>query len=317
MSSRIPHVTEPAANPTDAWPPLPLEPWKQTRDTLHMYTQVVGKVRLALAPMEPQWAQVPLYVSSRGLTTSPIPYEHRIFSIGFDLVAHELTIEVSDGERRSLALVPRSVADFYEEVMSALRSLEIDVTYRPRPTEVPNPIPFAEDRAHAGYDPESVNRFFRVLARVDTVLKRHRAKFWGRASPVAFFWGSFDLAYSRYSGRPAEPPPGSDIIYRLGANVETMEVGFWPGDDRIPEPAFYGFTYPKPQGIEAATIRPAEAFWSSALGEHLLRYEDVRRADSPEDALLEFFETTYRAGASLSGWNVEALEEPRSGPPSR
>jgi hypothetical protein len=294
----------------EAWPPLPLDGWKQTRDTVHMYAQIVGKVRLALAPMEPQWAQVPLYVTARGLTTSPIPYQGRAFAIAFDLVAHELDIEVSDGERRTFALGPRAVAAFYEEVMSALRSLGIEVAYRARPVEIPHPISFLEDSVHASYDPVSVNRFFRVLARVDAVLKRHRARFWGRTSPVAFFWGTFDLAYSRYSGRTAEPPPGSDVIYRLGMNVETIEVGFWPGDERFPEPAFYGFTYPMPQGIERASIGPREAFWSAELGEFLLRYEDVRRAEDPESAALEFFETTYRAGATLAGWDVAAFDGP-------
>lgn len=294
----------------DAWPPLPLDAWKETRDTLHMYTQVVGKVRLALAPMEPQWAQVPLYVTARGLSTSPIAHGDRTFSIDFDLVAHELDVSVSDGERRAFALGPRPVAAFYEEVMSALRSLGIEVSYRPIPTEVPNPIPFPEDSIHASYDPVSVNRLFRVLARVDATLKRHRARFRGRASPVAFYWGTFDLSYSRYSGRPAEPPPGSDIIYRLGMDAETFEVGFWPGDDRLPEPAFFAFLYPQPEGFDRAAVGPRGASWSAKLGEFVLRYEDVRRAESPEDAILEFCESTYRAAATLAGWNVAALDGP-------
>jgi hypothetical protein len=292
----------------EPWPPLPLEAWKDTRDTLHMYTQIIGKVRLALAPMEPQWAQVPLHVTSRGLTTGPIPYRDRTFTVDFDLIAHDLVIDTSDGAIRRLALVPRTVARFYDEFMEALGSLGIEVALRTRPCEVPDPIPFTDDLVHRAYDPEQVTRFFHVLARIDVVLKEHRARFWGRASPVAFFWGTFDLSYTRFSGRPAEPPPGSDTIYRLAMNAEQFETGFWPGDDRFPEPAFYAFTYPKPAGIEQAPIEPRAAFWSDKLGEHLLRYDDVRRAQEPADAILAFAESTYRAGAQLAGWDTALLE---------
>jgi hypothetical protein len=275
-----------------------------------MYTQIAGKVRLALSPMEPQWGQVPFYVTSRGLTTSPIAIGERTFSISFDFVAHEVDVETSDGERRTFALGPRSVAAFYAELMGALRSLDIDVHVWPRPTEVPSPIRFPEDTVHASYDAAAVARFFGLLARVDTVLKRHRALFWGRTSPVQLYWGTFDLAYSRYSGRPATPPSGSDYIARLSMNVETFEAGFWPGDDRFPEPAFYSFLYPKPDAVESARVGPAEAFWSPELGEFLLRYEDVRQTASPERVILEFLETTYRASATLAGWDVDAFDGP-------
>jgi Family of unknown function (DUF5996) len=296
-----------------AFPPLPLADWKATRDTVHMYTQVVGKVKLALLPMEPQWGQVPLYLSARGLTTSPIAYRGRSFSIGFDFVAHELAIQVSDGDTRSFSL-GRSVAAFYDETMGALRSLGIEVAYRPWPSEVSDPIPFPEDTVHATYDRVSVNRFFRVLARVDAVLKRDRAEFRGRVSPVAFYWGTFDLAYSRYSGRPADPPAGCDVIYRFAMDAETIELGFWPGDERFPEPAFYSFTYPRPAGFERASVEPRRAIWSDDLGEFLLRYDDVRRAAVPENAILDFLRSTYRAGATLAGWDVGALEGlPRAG----
>jgi hypothetical protein len=308
MSDPLPIVSSSSA--ADAWPSLPLDAWKPTRETLHMYAQIAGKVRLALAPMEPQWGQAPLYVTSRGLTTSPISYGDRTFSIAFDWVAHELAIETNDGEKRAFALAPRSVAAFYAELMGALRSLGIDVRVRPRPAEVPRAIPFPEDEVHASYDAEAVGRFFGVLSRVDAVLKRHRALFWGRTSPVSLYWGTFDLAYSRYSGRPATPPPGSDLIMRLAMNVETFEAGFWPGDERFPEPAFYAFLYPKPDGLEGDRVGPPGAFWSPELGEFLLRYEDVRRTSSPEVAIFEFLETTYRASAARAGWDLDAFDGP-------
>jgi hypothetical protein len=273
-----------------------------------MFTQVVGKVRLALAPMEPQWAQVPLYVTSRGLTTSPMAYGGRTVSISLDLVAHELDIETGEGERRAFPLGHRTVAAFYDELMRALRTLGFEVAIRTRPAEVPHPIAFPEDTIHASYDVESVTRFFAVLLRVDALLKRHRARFWGRTSPVAFYWGTFDLTYSRYSGRPAEPPPGADSITRLAMNAETFEAGFWPGDDRFPDPAFFSFFYPKPEGFERAFLGPKGAFWSPELGEFLLRYEDVRRVSSPDEAILDFFETTYRAGARIANWDLDGLE---------
>lgn len=309
MSTDVP-AAPPGTRSVEPWPPLPLEAWKPTRETLHMYAQIPGKVRLALSPMEPQWGQVPLYVTSRGLTTSPIEYGYRTFSIVFDFIVHELVIETSDGARRTLALGPRSVADFYADVMSALRSLGIDVRVRTRPAEVPHPIAFDQDTVHRSYDAESVGRFFGVLTHVDAVLKRHRALFWGRTSPVSLFWGTFDLAYSRYSGRAATPPPGSDLIARLAMNVETFEAGFWPGDDRFPEPAFYAFLYPKPDGVEFARIEPPAAFWSPDLGEFLLRYEDVRKEPAPDLAILDFFETTYRASATAAGWDVNAFDGP-------
>jgi hypothetical protein len=275
-----------------------------------MYLQIAGKVRLALSPMEPQWGQVPFYVTSRGLTTSPISYGDRTFSISFDFVAHEVDVETSDGERRTFALGPRSVAAFYAELMGALGSLGIDVHVHTRPAEVPSPIRFPEDTVHASYDAAAVGRFFGVLARVDAVLKRHRALFWGRTSSVQLYWGTFDLAYSRYSGRSATPPPDCDYIMRQSMNVETFEAGFWSGDDRFPEPAFYSFLYPKPDGVEKELVGPAGAFWSPEMGEFLLRYDEVRRAASPEVAILEFLETTYRATATLAGWDVDAFDGP-------
>jgi hypothetical protein len=292
----------------DAWPELPLAEWKPTRDTLHMYTQIVGKVRLVLSPTEPQWAHVALYVTARGLTTSPIAYDGRVFEIDFDLVDHALEIDVSDGSRRRIPLVPRTVAAFYAEVMEALRSLGIDVEITTKPQEVPDPIPFPEDEVHHDYDPQWANRFWRALVQVDAVLREYRARFRGRTTPTQFFWGSFDLACSRFSGRPADPPPGSNILYRLGMNAEDVCAGWWPGDDRFPEPAFYSYTYPKPDGLERAELRPPQAFWSDELGEFVLRYEDARAAESPRQAVLDFLQSAYEAGATLSNFDRAALE---------
>jgi len=288
----------------DVWPALPLAEWKESRDTLHMYTQVVGKVRLALAPMEPQWAQVPLYLTSRGLTTSPIPLREDTFQIDFDFIDHELHIEVSDGGRFAMPLDGRPVADFYRDVIEALHSLDIEVDIWPTPTEIPTPIPFPEDTVHAAYDPTAVHRFWRLLVQIDTVFKAWHAQFRGRSSPVQFFWGTFDLAVARYSGRPAAPPPDSDPIRRRAMDSEEIASGFWTGDDNFPEPAFYSYTYPKPTGLESAPVRPAAAFWSDSMGEFLLRYEDVRNASSPREAILDFLDSTYEAGASLGNWDA-------------
>jgi hypothetical protein len=294
----------------DGWPALPLAAWKETRDTLHMYTQVVGKVRLALAPMEPEWGQVPLYLTTRGLTTSPIPWGNGTFAIDFDFIDHHLRIDTSDGRRRALPLAPRPVAAFYQEVLQALGALGIDVSIWPVPTEIPDPIPFPEDTRHAAYDAAAAHRFWRVLSQVDSVFKAWRAPFRGRSSPVQFFWGTFDLAVARYSGRPAPPPPGSDPIRRRAMDAEEVAAGFWPGDDNFPEPAFYSYTYPKPPGIEAAALQPPAASWSAPLGEFLLRYEDVRHSPSPREAILAFLDSTYAAGADALRWDRAALEAP-------
>src|SRR5712691_2364246 len=293
-----------------AWPEIPYETWKDTKDTLHMYTQVIGKLRLALSPPEPQWAHTALYVTARGLTTGPVPFEDRVFQVDFDLIDHALSIAASDGGSHRIALVPRTVADFYAMVMGALRSLGIDVDVSIVPSEVPDPIPFPDDTVHASYDPGSVGRFWRALVQVDKVLRVHRGSFLGRSSPVNFFWGTFDLAYVRYSGRPAEPPPGSGIIYRRSADAEQICAGFWAGDERFARPAFFSYSYPKPEGLEGAEILPPAASWSDGIGEFLLPYDDVRTAASPAQDLLAFFMSTYQAGATLAGWNREALEAP-------
>jgi hypothetical protein len=292
------------------WPALPYAAWKDTKDTLHMCLQVVGKVRLALTPVEPQWGNVPLYLTARGLTTSPLPSRPGTFDIEVDLVDHQVAVRGSDGAVRVVPLAARPVAAFYRDLVTALDEVGAKVEISTVPSEVADPVPFPDDTVHAAYDPERANRFWRVLAQVDLVFKEHRARFLGRASPVHFFWGSFDLAITRYSGRPAEPPPGADRIMRLSANAEQVCAGFWPGNEQVPEPAFFAYAYPKPDGIERAPVGPAAAFWSDALGEFLLRYEDVRSAASPQATILEFLETTYEAAARLAGWDPGLVATP-------
>ena len=286
----------------DAWPELPYEAWLPTRETLHMYLQVIGKVRLALAPMEPQWGQVPLYLTARGLNTSPIPHPAGSFDIDVDLIDHVVAVRTARGSVERVRLEPRTVADFYAELMGALAAAGVPVTITERPSEVPNPIPFPDDVEHASYDPEFANRFWRVLVSVDAVMKEHRAQFRGKTSPVQFYWGAFDLSYARFSGRPVEPPADADVITRFGGDAEQSCGGFWPGDARLTEPAFFAYTYPRPEGYEQAQLKPEAAYWSAELGEFFLPYEAVRKAPDPRQALLDFLETTYRAGAAAAGW---------------
>lgn len=291
-------------NSQDAWPDLPYGAWKDTLDSLHMKLQIVGKVRLSLTPFEPQWANVPLYLTARGLTTTPMESgAGLIFQVDVDLIDHHVAIQTVRGETRRVALNARPVADFYADFMSNLAALGIEARFQPIPSEVSDPIPFAEDTVHAGYEPEWANRFWRVLSQVDLVLKEHRSRYRGRHSPVHFFWGSFDLAYSRFNGRPATPPPGSGVIERLGGDAEQVCCGFWPGHSRFPQAAFFSYTYPKPAGIEQQAIEPAKAAWSPELGEFALLYDDVRISASPRDAMLRFFESTYAAGARQAGWD--------------
>ncbi len=292
----------------ELWPSLPYEGWKETLDTLHMWTQVVGKVRMELSPFVNHWWHVTFYVTARGLTTSPIPYKGSTFEVDFDFIGHNLFIQTSEGTSKAMPLIPRSVADFYREFMEALRSLKINVTINTLPSEVTNPIRCDEDYAHASYDPEYANRFWRILVQTDRVLKAFRSQFLGKSSPVHFFWGSFDLALTVFSGRSAPERPGADRMTREAASHEEISCGFWPGNERFPAPAFYAYTYPEPPGLKTAAIRPAAAFYSQELGECLLRYDDVRSADSPEQALLEFYQSTYEAGATLAQWDREALE---------
>src|SRR2546426_7842740 len=292
----------------ELWPSLPYEAWKDTRDTLHLWTQCVGKVRMELSPFLNHWWHVTLYVTPRGLTPSSIPYQGGTFEVTFDFIDHNLSIRTSEGTTKALPLIPRSVAAFYREFMACLQALGIEVTINPLPSEVSNPIRCDVDEIHASYDLVYAQRFWRILAQTDTILQRYRSAFLGKSSPVHFFWGSFDLALTLFSGRRAPERPGADRITREGGSHEQISSGFWPGDDRFPAPAFYAYTSPEPPGLKSASIRPAEAFYGQELGLFLLRYDDVRNASLPELALLEFFQSTYEAGARLSQWDREALE---------
>src|SRR6059058_4881778 len=278
------------ANP-EFWPVLlALEAWQDTRDTVHMWTQIVGKVRLALNPLINHWWEVPLYVSPRGLATSSIPYARGIFEVEFDFLADRVLIQTSEGAGKSLSLRPRSVADFYKEFMAALASLGITVKIWTLPAEVPNPIAFDRDLQHASYDRDAVIRFWRVLVTVDTVFQEFRSRFIGKNSPVHFFWGSFDLAVTRFSGRRAPERVGADPITREAYSHEVISHGFWPGGGGVNGAAFYSYTAPAPEGLDKARIRPAKAFYSQEMSEFLLMYDDVRKADAPDESLMDFLQ---------------------------
>ena len=292
-----------------SWPELPYGAWKDTLETLHMCVQIVGKVRLALTPFEPEWANVPLYLTARGLTTTPMAAGEVIFQVDVDLIDHHVAIQTVRGEVRRVPLTARPVAAFYADFMSNLGALGIQPVFRPVPDEVDDPIPFAEDTIHSAYEPEWANRFWRVMSQVDLVLKAHRSGFRGRTTPVQFFWGSFDLANTRYSGRPAEPPPGAGLIARLSEDAEQICAGFWPGHRRFPHAAFFSYTYPKPDGIEQEVISPPKAGWSTDLGEFALAYDDVRKSPSPEAEIVQFFESAYAAGSRLREWDPGLVAE--------
>jgi hypothetical protein len=296
---------------SERWPALPLAEWKDTYATLHMWTQIVGKVRLALCPNINHWWGTAFYVTARALTTSAMPYEKGIFEVHFDFINHALEIQTSLGETRTFRLVPRTVAAFYEEFMGALHSLGINVKVWDMPVEVPRPVRFTLDKSHATYDPEYAHRFWQVLATVTPVLQSFRAGFIGKSSPVHFFWGSFDLAVSRFSGRRAPVRPDADIIMKEGYSHEVISVGFWPGDgDVTKDAAFYAYAAPEPPGFKDSAIQPAKAFYSAKKNEFFLMYDDVRLSSSPEQALLDFCQSTYEAGANLAHWNRAELERP-------
>ena len=297
----------------EAWPDLPLEAWRETYATLHLWTQIVGKIRLAQSPMVNHWWQTPLYLTARGLTTSPIPHGSAAFQLDFDFLDHRLLIATSRGIGRALPLAPRPVADFYRELMGALRDLGLAVRIWPTPVEIPDPIPFAEDRVHAAYDPVYAQRWWRALLQADRVLQAFRGRFLGKASPVHFFWGSFDLAASRFSGRPAPPYAGAapnvaPRVMQEAYSHELISAGFWPGGGPVPYPAFYAYAVPEPPGFRDAPVLPAAAGYHRELREFILPYAAVRSAERPEEELLAFLQSTYEAGADLGGWDRDALE---------
>jgi hypothetical protein len=291
---------------SELWPPLPLDEWRETYSTLHMWTQIAGKIRMTLSPPLNHWWHVSLYVNPRGLTTGPIPYAAGVFEIRFDFQKHELTVVTSEGTGFSRPLRAESVAEFYRAITEGLESLGIAVEIQRMPQEVADAVPFDEDVSHCSYDPEAAQRFWRILVSSSKVFERFRSKFLGKCSPVHFFWGSFDLACTRFSGRTA--PARKGVISGPAYSHEVSSAGFWPGGGTVDGPAYYAYTVPKPEGLEDAPVRPAAAKWNPELSEFILMYDDVRAADSPEDALYDFLASTYEAGAALGKWDRAALE---------
>lgn len=296
----------------EQWPDLPYTAWRETCQTLHLYTQIVGKVRMTFTPPINHWWHVPLYLTARGFTTSPIPYNTASFSVDFDFLDHQVNILTSTGARKSLPLIPRSVAAFYAEFMLSLHALGIHCELVTIPSEIPNGIPFEKDEEHHAYEPASVERFLQILLQTEQVLREFRSPFIGKSSPIHFFWGSFDLALTFFSGRRAPERPGADSITREAYSDEVISSGFWPGSDQFPEPAFYAYAAPKPTGFAQAKIRPPAAFWHEDMGEFILRYADIRQDAAPAQRLLEFFTSVYDAGATLGHWDRATLERPPS-----
>jgi len=303
----------------DIWPALPLAEWSDTYATLHMWTQIVGKTRLALAPMENHWWQVALYVTPRGLTTSAMPFGTRTLAVDFDFLDHQLYLRTSEGATRSIPLVAQSVADFYAAYRAALRALDVDAHIMPHPVEVVTAIPFTKDREHAAYDADAAQRCWRVLVQADRVLKRFRGRFQGKASPVHFFWGGFDLAATRFSGRRAPPHPGGvpncpGYVMVEAYSHECASCGFWPGSllglGTLREPAFYAYAYPQPEGFADRPARPDGAYYHREMGEFILPYDVVRRARAADEAVLAFVQSAYEAAADLAHWDRAALERP-------
>jgi hypothetical protein len=314
ISLRGPTMTSDKAQSTPAdWPDLPLLDWADTCTTLHLWTQVVGKIRLAHAPMVNHWWQVPLYVTCRGLTTSPMPYGGRSFQIDFDFIDHILRIQTSTGAVETVGLGPLTVRDFHDEVMGRLRGLGLETRIWTMPVEIPDAVPFEEDNAHASYDAEYVTRFWQILVQVDRILTRFRGQFLGKVSPVHFFWGSFDMAVTRFSGRTAPRLSGNSP--NLGAWVmqeayshEVSSAGFWPGNGGFGKAAFYSYAYPEPQGFAAASMRPDTTYYDQSLGQHILLYDAVRQAKSPDEDLMRYLVSTYEAAADLGQWDRTVLE---------
>ena len=308
-------LVNPTVEGRAAWPSLPLAQWNDTRDTLQRWLQVIGKTRLALSPPVNHWWHVALYPTARGLTTSPMPYDSRFLEVEFDFIAHDLLVSTSDGATRAMPLVPRSVADFYREYTSLLESLGMRVRIRPVPSEMEDELPFTEDGQHRSYDPDAVNRCWVLLSRAAQVIQQFRGRFIGKCSPVHIFWGGFDLACTRFSGRRAPVHPGGiphlpDRVVREAYSHECISAGWWPGAPGGPvaDSVFYAYSYPEPPGFAEARVRPDAAYYSTDLREFILPYEAVRTSARPEEMVLDFLQTTYEAGADLAGWDRQALE---------
>jgi hypothetical protein len=308
------------ADSASTWPALPYEEWRETCATLHLWLQIVGKIRLSTCPWLNHSWHVALKVTARGLTTGPMPHGANSFQMDFDFVEHHLVLGVSNGRVRSIPLVPQSTAAFYHQVMDALNSAGVPVAIHTLPNELPDPIRFEQDETHCAYDPAYVNRYWRVLVQADRVFEDFRTRFIGKCSPVHFFWGSADLAVTRFSGRPAPPHPGGipnlpDWVAREAYSHEVSSAGFWAGGEQYPQPTFYSYAYPEPPGFAAAKVAPAAARFSETLKEFVLPYEEMRKMPSPDAALLDFLQSTYEAAASLGQWDRAALErtnDPRS-----
>lgn len=294
------------------WPALPLAEWKDTYDTVHMWTQIIGKIRLALTPLVNHWWNSALYITPHGLTTSSMYYNGRQLQIDFDFISHSLLIITADNPTKTIALRPRSVAEFYQEVMAALKSVGIPITIWTTPVEVPDQTPFEQDKKHASYDPEYVQRFWRILAQTSRVFYEFRSRFIGKVSPVHFFWGAFDLAVTRFSGRKAPSHPGvpycAPFVMVEAYSHEVSSCGFWPGGGPVNEPIFYSYSYPEPPGFNEYPIQPKEAFYHTGMKEFLLSYNVVRTANSPDEVLLAFLQSTYEAAATCANWDRNALE---------
>lgn len=303
----------PGVSSSHPWPPLPFKEWKDTCETLHMWSQIVGKVRLVQSPWLNHSWHVPFYVNARGFTTSAIPYGPRSFEVQFDLIDHALVINTSDGMTRTMPLKPQEVADFYRDFLTHLAELELVVRIHPKPNEVPAAIPFDEDTVHASYDREAVGRFFQVLVLADKVMKEFRARFTGKCSPVHLFWGAFDLAVTRFSGARAPEHPGGipncpDTVMREAYSHEVCSCGFWPGSEALPFPVFYAYAYPEPAGFKTAKVRPAEAYYEANFGEFVLPYDAVQKSSAPDAMVLDFLQSTYEAAADLGKWNRSELD---------
>jgi hypothetical protein len=309
-------MTDTAVPRVEPWPSLPLEAWAETYATLHLWTQIVGKVRLAQSPWVNHSWHVALYVTARGLTTTPIPHGLRTFQIDFDFIAHRLILQSSDGGTGGFALEPQSVAAFYARLMEEMEKLALHVDIYRQPNEVADPIRFDQDETHRAYDREYVHRFWRILVQADRVFKEFRARFIGKCSPVHYFWGAPDLAVTRFSGRPAPEHPGGvpnlpDWVAREAYSHEVSSCGFWPGGGPIPHAAFYSYAYPEPAGFSKAPVQPDAAFYSDDLREFILPYDDVRQSESPDRTLLDFLQSTYEAAANLAQWDRGSLERAR------
>jgi Family of unknown function (DUF5996) len=293
---------------TELWPALPYEDWLDTYETLHLYTQIPGKIKLGLSPFLNEWWHVAYGIWARGLTTGPIPFKRRIFEIRFDFISHEVEILDNIGDIRTVELSPRPVAEFYQHVFSALREMGIEAAITSTPQEMENKIPIDADTIHRSYDREAVSKFWTILSSVAGVFEQFRCGFAGKNSPVQFWWGTFDLAVSRYCGRPCNAGPHANRLERIGGDEEHFAAGFWPGDGRLKQPAFYAYRYPALPELQNAPIHPRKAYWNNDLGEYILHYDDVRTSSSPEQAISEFLTSTYEAVADLSHWDRAFLE---------